>query len=54
MKTTDDGRPSFANGGVELRFASGSYQEPGRAVVWIRLRVPVLPGDTIYVRERLF
>jgi acyl-coenzyme A thioesterase PaaI-like protein len=41
-----DGDRSFADGGVELRFARGGYLERGPATVWIRLRVPVLPGET--------
>jgi hypothetical protein len=39
-----DREPSFADGGVELRFAGGDYREPGPAIVWIALRKPVLPG----------
>jgi hypothetical protein len=40
-----DGQPSFADGGVELRFARGSYAEPGPAVVWIALRADVVGGQ---------
>ncbi|MEZ5123927.1 MAG: thioesterase family protein [Solirubrobacterales bacterium] len=40
-----DGAPSFGDAGVELRFARGGFLERGPATVWIRLRVPVLPGE---------
>ena len=30
---------------VELRFAAGSWQVPGPATVWTRLRVPVVAGE---------
>jgi hypothetical protein len=30
---------------VELRFATGGWNEPGPATVWTRLRVPLLPGE---------
>lgn len=44
---TDPAHPlrSFPDDGVELRFASGHYLQPGPASVWIRLRVPVVPGE---------
>jgi hypothetical protein len=38
--------PSFPDDGCELRFAHGDYRDPGPAVVWIRLAVPVVPGET--------
>jgi acyl-coenzyme A thioesterase PaaI-like protein len=41
----DAGR-SFPDDACELRFASGSYREPGPAVVWIRLNRPVVEGET--------
>ena len=30
---------------VELRFTAGSWQEPGPATVWTRLRVPIVAGE---------
>jgi hypothetical protein len=38
--------PSFPTTGAELRFVSGSIEEPGVANVWIRLRHPVVAGET--------
>ncbi|MBX3025014.1 thioesterase family protein [bacterium] len=35
----------FHNAAVEHRFVRGSFDEPGPAVDWIRLRVPVLHGE---------
>lgn len=40
----DPGRASFAGDGMEIRFARGSF-DPGPALAWLRLRVPVLPGE---------
>jgi hypothetical protein len=37
---------AFHNCGVEHRFVDGSFDEPGPATDWIRLRVPVVPGET--------
>ena len=37
--------PAFHNGGVEMRFVSGAWRQPGPAVVWIRLRVPVVDDE---------
>jgi hypothetical protein len=31
--------------GVELRVAGGAIDEPGPATVWVRLKLPVLPGE---------
>lgn len=39
------GYPGFANAGAELRFAEGAFIERGPSFVWIRLRVPVVPGE---------
>ncbi|MEO8601095.1 MAG: thioesterase family protein [bacterium] len=36
---------AFHSGGVEHRFVSGSFAEPGPAVDWIRLRVPLIDGE---------
>lgn len=35
----------FHNAGAELRFARGRVDEPGAAAVWVRLAVPVTPGE---------
>jgi len=40
------GDEAFAVTGVELRFVRGVFLQPGAATVWIRLRMPVLPGET--------
>jgi hypothetical protein len=32
--------------GCELRFVDGAMDQPGAAVTWIRLRVPVVAGET--------
>jgi hypothetical protein len=37
--------PSFGSSACELRFAEGSWMEPGPVAVWIRLAVPVIPGE---------
>ena len=36
---------SFARDGCEHRFAAGTSTAPGRADVWMRLRVPVVDGE---------
>jgi hypothetical protein len=38
-------RPWFGEDAVDVRFASGTYVEPGPAVAWFRLRVPVVEGE---------
>ncbi|HZS15002.1 MAG TPA: thioesterase family protein [Candidatus Dormibacteraeota bacterium] len=40
------GDRAFAVTGVELRFVRGIFLQPGAATVWIRLRMPVVPGET--------
>jgi hypothetical protein len=40
------GDKAFAVTGVEMRFVRGMFLQPGAATVWIRLRMPVLPGET--------
>jgi acyl-coenzyme A thioesterase PaaI-like protein len=40
------GDRAFAVTGVELRFVRGIFLQPGPATVWIRLRMPVLPGES--------
>lgn len=39
------GEEAFAVTGVELRFVSGVFFEPGASTVWIRLLQPVIPGE---------
>ena len=36
---------SFHRDGVEHRFVTGSFSEPGPATDWIRLRVPLVAGE---------
>ena len=36
---------AFHNRGVEHRFVAGTFDEPGPATDWIRLLVPVVPGE---------
>jgi hypothetical protein len=36
---------AFHNEGVEMRYAAGTFEEPGAATVWIRLRYPVVDGE---------
>ena len=35
----------FFGSGVDKRLVAGSVERPGRATVWFRLRVPVVPGE---------
>lgn len=41
-----EGYPAFHSAGVELRFIGGRFDRLGPARVWIRLQVPVVPGET--------
>jgi hypothetical protein len=36
----------FFGSGVDKRLVAGSVERPGRATLWFRLRVPVVPGET--------
>lgn len=36
----------FHSGAVEMRFVRGTFAEPGPATAWIRLRVPLVAGET--------
>ena len=38
---------------VELRFAAGSWQVPGPATVWTRLRVPLVEGEELTGLQRV-
>jgi len=31
--------------GIEARFVEGSWRDPGNAAAWLRMRVPLLPGE---------
>jgi acyl-coenzyme A thioesterase PaaI-like protein len=44
--------PAFHNFGVEHRFVVGQFNEPGPATDWIRLRLPLLPGQEPTPLER--
>jgi hypothetical protein len=37
--------PAFHRDGVEHRFVAGSFERPGAATDWIRLRVPLVAGE---------
>ncbi len=37
--------PAFHKDGVEHRFVAGSFERPGAATDWIRLRVPLVAGE---------
>lgn len=39
--------PAFHNRGVEMRWASGVWRQPGPATVWIRLCAPVVAGEPV-------
>jgi acyl-coenzyme A thioesterase PaaI-like protein len=41
------------NSGVEHRFVIGSFEDPGPATDWIRLRVPLIEGETPSPLERV-
>ncbi len=41
-----DGQPrTFHGQGVEMRYVAGSFESPGPATVWFRLRYPVVLGE---------
>jgi acyl-Coa thioesterase superfamily protein/acyl-CoA thioesterase superfamily protein len=35
----------FAGDGIEVSFVKGALQEPGDAIAWFRLRVPIVEGE---------
>jgi hypothetical protein len=39
------GYVAFHSRGAELRFVAGAFAAPGPAAVWVRLAVPVVPGE---------
>jgi hypothetical protein len=38
-------RPMFGGDGVELRFVTGDFAEPGPASAWVRFKVPLVEGE---------
>ncbi len=38
---------------MEYRFVSGAFMEPGPATVWMRARVPLLPGEELTPLQRV-
>lgn len=46
-------RRAFHSEGAELAFVNGAFETPGPATVWVRLRVPVLAGETPSPLERV-
>jgi hypothetical protein len=44
---------AFHSEGAELRFVEGTFEAPGPATVWVRLRVPVLAGEVPSPLERV-
>jgi len=44
---------SFHRDGVEHRFVRGSFEQPGPATDWIRLRVPVVAGEAVHPLSRV-
>jgi len=43
--TTIGAYRAFHNAGAELRYVAGAFDQRGPATVWVRLAVPVLPGE---------
>ena len=46
-------RRGFAPDGIEIRFAVGTFTNPGPATAWFRLRVPVIEGVEATPLQRL-
>lgn len=44
---------AFHQDGVEMRYSVGTFEEPGPAAAWIRLRVPVVEGEAPSGMQRL-
>jgi hypothetical protein len=36
---------AFHNAGAEMQYVAGAFDRPGPATVWVRLAVPVVPGE---------
>jgi hypothetical protein len=45
-------RPWFGEDGVEIRFVAGALEDPGPAIAWYRLRMPVVAGQPITPLQR--
>ncbi len=46
VRPSPDGQPpAFHGQGVEMRYVAGSFESPGPATVWFRLRCPVVLGE---------
>ena len=48
-----DWSPKFLGDGIEIRFVSGGFLEPGPAVAWFRLQVPLVAGEETTPLQRL-
>lgn len=44
---------AFHNTGVEMRYATGSFETMGPAAVWIRLRAPLVEGEPLTALQRV-
>jgi hypothetical protein len=38
--------PAFHRTGIEMRYAEGAFLEPGSAIAWLRLTMPVIAGES--------
>jgi len=47
------GYTAFHNRGADLRYLSGDFGRPGPSTVWVRLAVPVVPGEEPSPLERV-
>lgn len=47
------GDPFFGADAMEIRFVSGTFNEPGPAAAWFRLRVPLVAGEEASPLQRL-
>jgi len=43
----------YVGGAMEIRFVRGHFDEPGPAVAWLRLKIPVLEGEAPSPLQRL-
>lgn len=46
IPTADESLTAYHSHAVEMRFVSGHVYQPGPATVWMRLRYPVVAGET--------
>jgi hypothetical protein len=44
---------AFHTGAIEMRFVRGSFAEPGPATAWLRLRVPLVAGESTSALSRV-